>query len=285
MKTILVPCDFSKPAINAFRFALDIAAQSSGKIHLLNVMELPVLHDTVIMPVLSFEEEFFREMKAKSEMEMEKLKEKYNSEGVKINCEVRMGPIYDTIEDYIKENSIDLVVMGSHGATGLKEVFLGSNAEKIVRRSPVPVLVVKDLYKGPVKNIIFPNTLELDDQEDLVLKVKALQNFFKAKLHIVWINTPMNFTSDVITLERLQKFAKRYMLKDYSINIFNHPVFEDGIMHFSKLMNGDMIAMGTHGRKGLAHFLKGSLAENIVNESKSLMWTSVLKSDKELIER
>jgi nucleotide-binding universal stress UspA family protein len=285
METILVPCDFSTPAINAFRFALDIAAPSNGKIHLLNVMELPVLHDTVIMPVLSFEEENFKAMKAKSEKEMERLIGKYNGEGVKVVATIKMGPIYDTIEEYIKDNSIDLVVMGSHGASGVREVFLGSNAEKIVRRSSVPVLVVKDLYKGPVKNIIFPNTLETDDQEDLVLKVKALQNFFKARLHIVWINTPMNFTSDIITIERLKEFAKRYMFTDYSINIFNHPVFEDGVIHFSKLMDGDMIAMGTQGRKGLAHFLKGSLAENIVNESKSLMWTSVLKTDKELIEK
>ena len=57
MKKILVPCDFSKQAINAYRFALDIAAQSKGTILLLHVIELPVLHDSVLMPVLNFEEE------------------------------------------------------------------------------------------------------------------------------------------------------------------------------------------------------------------------------------
>jgi nucleotide-binding universal stress UspA family protein len=284
MKTILVPCDFSKPAKNAFRFALDMAAQANATVHLLNVMELPVLHDTVIMPVLSFEEDFLKEIEEKTKKEMRKTVEKYANEDVKVISEIKMGPLFDTILNYVGENSIDTIVMGSHGASGLKEIIIGSNAEKIVRRSPVPVIVVKDFYKGPVKNIIFPNTLEMENQEDLVQKVKSLQNLFKAKLHVVWINTPMNFTSDTVTLKRLKEFVKRYMLKDYSINIFNHAVFEDGLIEFSNMMEGDMIAMGTHGRKGLAHFIKGSLAENIVNESESLMWTSVLRDDKELVE-
>ena len=63
MKKILVPCDFSKPAINAFRFAVGIAAQSKGTVYLLNIVELPVLHDTVMMPVLSFEAELLKDLK------------------------------------------------------------------------------------------------------------------------------------------------------------------------------------------------------------------------------
>jgi hypothetical protein len=169
--------------------------------------------------------------------------------------------------------------MGSHGASGLREVFVGSNAEKIVRKSPIPVLVVKDFFKGSITDIVFPNTLDLDDQEDLVMKVKALQSFFKAKLHIVWINTPINFTSDYITIDRLIAFAKRFMLKDYSVHVFNHPDEEEGILRFSKMIKADMIAMGTHGRKGLAHILNGSLAEDIVNHTDKLIWSYKLQPE------
>jgi nucleotide-binding universal stress UspA family protein len=62
MKKILVPCDFSKPAINAYRFALDVAQQSKGTVHLLNVIELPILHDSVLMPVLNFEAQLLEEL-------------------------------------------------------------------------------------------------------------------------------------------------------------------------------------------------------------------------------
>lgn len=280
MKNILVPCDFSKPAVSAFRFALDIAAQSRGTVHLLNVIELPVLHDTVIMPVLSFEQAFFQELNAKSKDEMEKLEQNYNAANQDVVKEIKFGPVHYTILNYINDNRIDLVVMGTHGATGLKEFLTGSNAEKIVRTSPVPVIALKDFYKGPIKNIVFPNTLETENQEELVMKVKELQHFFQATLHIVWINTPLNFESDLVTRKRLQDFANRFMLKDYAIHVFNHPDSEMGILHFTEMINGDMIAMGTHGRKGLAHVLKGSLAEDIVNHLNSLIWTCVIKQDK-----
>src|SRR5687768_17449374 len=63
MKNILVPCDFSKPAVNAFRFAIDMAMRSKGVIYLLNVVELPAIHDPIIMPVVAFEKDFMKELK------------------------------------------------------------------------------------------------------------------------------------------------------------------------------------------------------------------------------
>jgi nucleotide-binding universal stress UspA family protein len=52
MKKIIVPCDFSEQAVSAFRVALDIATESKGEVHLIHIIELPVMHDTVLMPVL-----------------------------------------------------------------------------------------------------------------------------------------------------------------------------------------------------------------------------------------
>lgn len=280
MKKILVPCDFSKPAINAFQFALDVAGQSKGVVHLLHVIELPVLHDTVLMPVLNFEEELLKELKEKALGQFKKITDKYQAEGVKVIFEVQFGAVSRMIQDYITNKSIDLVIMGSHGASGVREFLIGSNAEKMVRNSPVPVLVFKEYYKGPIKSIVFPNTLETENQEDLVTKVKALQNFFKARLHIVWINTPLNFTSDNITLERLNKFAKRFMLKDFTTHVFNYNEEEQGILQFTHLIGGNLIAMGTHGRKGIAHVASGSLAEDIVNHTQTPIWTYSLKKSK-----
>ena len=273
MKTILIPCDFSKPAISAYRFALDVAGQSKGTIHLLHVIELPVLHDTVLMPVLNFEQALLTELREKAEAEFEKLAAKYNYGEAKVLFKVEFGPISKTILQYINEQPIDLVIMGSHGASGLREIFVGSNAEKIVRNSSAPVLVLKNYKKGPVNNIVFPNTLETEKQEDLVMKVKALQDFFKAKLHIVFINTPLNFTSDEITYDRLNRFAKRFLLKDYTVNVFNSRDEEDGIQHFARFVKGDLIAMGTNSRKGWARVVNGSLTEDIVNHTASAVWT------------
>jgi nucleotide-binding universal stress UspA family protein len=279
MKKILVPCDFSNPAIDAYRFALDVAAQAKGTVQLLHVIELPVLHDTLLMPTLSFEEELLRELKEKAEVEFERITSKYKVEGVSVTTNVLFGSTSKMILDFANDQAVDLIVMGSHGASGLREFFVGSNAEKIVRRSPVPVLVLKGYYKGPIKDIIFPNTLDTENQEDLVMKVKALQNFFKAHLHIVWINTPVNFTSDTVTFKRLNHFAKRFILKNYTVQVFNYDNEEEGIINFAKLIKGDLIAMGTHGRKGVSHLLNGSMAEDVVNHTKNLVWTYSLKNE------
>jgi nucleotide-binding universal stress UspA family protein len=278
MKKILVPCDFSKPAINAYRFALDVAAQSKGTIHLLNVIELPVMHDTVLMPVLNFEEQLFKDLKKNAETRFKTITDKYSDDSIKVVTRTVFGSVSRMIQEYITTESIDVVVMGSHGASGVREFFIGSNAEKMVRNAPVPVLVIKDYFKGPIKSIVFPNTLDTEHQEDLVMKVKALQNFFKAHLHLVWINTPLNFTSDTHTTERLEAFAKRFMLKDYTISVFNDTDEERGIVEFSNSVKGDLIAIGTRGRKGIAHLVNGSLTEDVVNHYKGLVWTYAIKN-------
>lgn len=279
MKKLLVPCDFSTTSLHAFQFALDAAAQSNGTVHALHVIELPVLHDTVIMPVLSFEKDLMDELKQKADQEFDGIVKKYNKGKVKVITEVKFGKISEIIRQYSHDEAIDCIIMGSHGAQGMREFFIGSNAEKIVRHSSVPVLVIKGTYKGPIKNIVFPNTLQTESQEDLVMRVKALQHFFNAHLHIVWINTPLNFATDTDTRDRLDKFVKRYQFKNYTINIYNHVNPEDGIIDFANTLNAELIAMGTHGRKGISHVMYGSLTESLVNHTDKLVWSYVLKGE------
>ncbi len=279
MKKILVPCDFSKPAISAYRQALGVAAQSNGVVHLLHVIEPPILNDTMLMPTLNFEEELIKEMKNKAAVEFKNVIKDSKTDHLKVKFDIQYGAVATVVKDYIKENEIDMVIMGSTGASGFKEYFIGSNAERIVRQSPVPVLVVKEFYEWPVKNIVFPNELDTEHQEDLITKVKELQEFFKAKLHIVYINTASNFVVDTVIRPQLQDFADRYMLKNYTINIFNHISTQKGVIDFTKMIEGDLIAIGTHGRRGINHLVNGSIAEDLVNHTDSLIWTYKLKNE------
>jgi nucleotide-binding universal stress UspA family protein len=279
MKKIFVPCDFSKPAINAFKFALDIAERSGGTINLAHVIELPVMHDTILMPVLNFEEQLLKELKEKAIAQFKKIVEKNKREGVKVLFHVEFGPISKRLLDMIVAHSADVVIMGSHGASGLREYLIGSNAEKVIRKSPVPVFVTKNYNSEPVKDIVFPNVLNQEHQTALVAKVKELQKFFRAHLHLVWINTPGNFTSDAVTHQRLQAFAKQFALKDYSVHIYNDFNEEDGIIKFTKFVKGEIIAMGTQGKRGITHLLNGSITEDVANHTEGLIWTYSLKNE------
>jgi nucleotide-binding universal stress UspA family protein len=280
MKRIVVPCDFSEQAVNAFRFALEVAAQSNGKVHLIHVVELPVLHDAVLIPVVAFEQALLKELREKTDKQFQKLLSKYNESNKQVITAVLFGNTSRMILDYVVEREADGIIMGTKGATGFREVIIGSNAEKIVRHAEVPVIAVKNFVKlSSIKNIVFPNTLATEHQEDLIMKVKAMQNFFKATLHIVFINTPSNFTPDRITFDRLKNFAKRFLFKDFTINVYNEPYEELGVINFTHAMNADMIAMGTHGRKGLAHTMSGSIAEDVVNHVDCPIWTYSIKKD------
>lgn len=272
MQKILVPCDFSEQAISAFRMATDLASQSNRELHLLYVVELPVLHDSMLMPTLSFEESLLNELRDKAEAQFTRIKNEFASEVPLITSVVYGNPPMMILE-YVEHNGIELVVMGTRGVSGIRELIIGSTAEKIVRRSPCPVITVRKYVPSKeIRNIVFPNSLE-ENQEELLQGIKALQHFFKAGLHLVWINTPAHFTADNISMIRLQDFAKRYMLTNYTVNIFNDTHEESGVINFAHMIKADMIAMGTHGRRGIHHIMSGSVTEDVVNHIDCPIWT------------
>ncbi len=277
MKKILVPCDFSDASVQAFRFALDIAEISKGEIIALSVLELPVMYDTNLMPALNFEETLLKDLKAEAENNFKKIKAKWAKGGPKVSQVIEYGAIPLTIARVAQQREADLIVMGTKGATGLKEFFVGSNTEKLVRSSSVPVIAVKKYIKtSTIKNIVFPNTLGTG-QEELMMKVKALQEFLNAKLHILYVNTPANFKQDKDTRQLQKEFVKRFMLKDFTVNIFNDLDQQSGVRNFAHQVGADMIVMSTHGRRGLNHMMSGSIAEDVVNHIDCPIWTSVEK--------
>jgi nucleotide-binding universal stress UspA family protein len=273
MKKILVPCDFSGPSIQAFKFAAELASVSKGEIYLLNVMEMPVLHSSLFAPVIAYEKSFLKDIRAKANKNFEKLVDRY-AKKVKVQFFVERGTVAEMVNKFIARKKIDLVIMGTHGTSGFKEFAIGSNTEKVVRSSKVPMMAVRIApKKAAFENIIFPTNLKLE-QKKTVTDIKALQNFFKAKLHILYVNDPANFTRDIFTETKLNEYAKRNQFKNYQIHIYNDIDTENGIINFSSRFKSKLIAMATHGRTGLSHLLSGSVAEDVVNHLDCPIWTS-----------
>jgi nucleotide-binding universal stress UspA family protein len=283
MKKILVPMDFGKPAINALEFALDIADKSVGTVQMVHVVELPVMNGTLLMPTLNFEEEMLRSLGENARKSFANLIARYKNRHIEIGSEILYGHVTSRTLDYIDSKHIDLVVMGSHGSEGIREFFAGSNTQKIVRSASVPVLVLKENYKGPIENIVFPVTFEVEEQDGLIDHIKGLQKFFDAYVHLVRVNTPINFTSDTITHKKLDEFARRYEFKNFTTAIFNSEETEAGIVDYTNFVHGDLIAMGTHGRTGIDRVLKGSMTEGLVNHYKGLVWTFGYKNQPALV--
>lgn len=275
MKRILVPCDFSTTATHAYRFACEVAAKSKAEIFLLHVIEVPHLPNFSLVPTKGYEDAILGERKAKVQANLAKMRSWAGK--TKVSLITDFGSVSTSIYRYIDKKRIDLVVMGTHGATGVRELTIGSNTEKIVRQASVPVISVHAPTKvASIKHIIFPTRLDLTEKK-LINAVKELQQLFKATLQLVYINTPAEFARDVDTEQDILLFIQQHQLKNCNVHVYNDYNEESGIQNFAARYKGKLIAIGTHGRKGISHFLSGSLAEDLVNHVNCPIWTLAVK--------
>lgn len=277
MQTILVPTDFSEQANYALEVAHDIAKKSNGSLKLLNIVEAPGGGTFNSMGEITtgdpMDNIYMMEMLNQMKRRIKDLASNPKFSGVNISTEVTVGNPYNSIAHEIATSKVDLVVMGSKGSSGLEETLIGSNTEKVVRRAKCPVLTVKSQTDiTGIRNIVFASDFR-ENEDNVVDGIKQFQNLFGAKLHLVRVNTPNNFTSDRELKVRMSDFAARHQLENFTFNIYNEAVEEDGIIYFADEIDADVIALATHGRTGLMHLLGGSIAEDVVNHAKRPVWT------------
>ena len=274
MQKILVPTDFSPLASYATSAAVQIAGKTGAEVILLHVVEMPGASFSVTGQQIDSDEFDLYTLKliAKTKEDLVKVVSAYEDDKVKLVSSLHIGNAYQAIAQAITEQEVDLVVMGSHGASGWEETFVGSNAEKVVRRSSCPVLVIKQKFDlNEIKSIIF--AADFNEDNHVIDRVKATQEILGAKLHLVKINTPANFLSDHISKETMMEFADIHQLHNYTINVYNDKQEENGIIYFADEVDADLIALGTHGRTGLQNLLSSSIAESVTNHSKRPVWT------------
>lgn len=273
MKNILVPCDFSKPAEEAFKFAVKIAAQSKGEIHVLYVIDITFLKgNPTLSHAYAFNVSFLKDIEKEADQKFQIMCGRHAPMTMKVTFKHVISSLTLEVENYIKQNNIDLVVMGTHGEGN---ALFGSNTEKIVRYANVPVLSVRTA-PSEIKSIVLP-VLPHEANDNFIKEVKALQQFFQAKLHLLYVNTPLFFKSDPDSKIELEQFAREKEFSNYTTNVRSDYTLEAGITHFATEVDADMIAMGTHAWKGLAHLFIGSTAEDVVNHVKIPIWTVQLK--------
>ncbi len=200
----------------------------------------------------------------------ERFEEMMNSkilDGLTVHEEIRFHKTFSGIIDYSKELKIDLIVMGSQGATGIKEMFIGSNTEKVVRHSDVPVLVVKKgMKKTGLTKFVFASNFS-DEIKPAFGRFLEFASLFGANVHLLFVNTIHNFESTKKTSKRLREFVEGFDMPEYTLNIFNDTTIEQGILNFSKDLDADLIALNTHQRSGLSSMFNESISEDLVNHA------------------
>lgn len=265
MKKILVPTDFSTEAENAVKVAAQLAKKHDCEILLLNVLDLPITQlNAGSTPADLPEAVYFMKLAHK---QFETVTSKPYLENVTVTEMVDFHDINTGILEITKKHNIDLIVMGSHGSSGLKEMFIGSNAEKLVRTSDIPVLVIKNEHLDfNIEAFVFASDFENDNKETYKQAIKIAE-IFNAKIHLLMVNTVSNFTTTASAKVKIQEFILGTNFTNYTTNIYNDETVEKGILNFSHIIDADLIGISTHGRQGIAHFFNGSLSEDIVNHA------------------
>lgn len=268
MKKILVPIDFSKQAEYAAKVAAKIAEQTGGELHLLHVLELPTdiidpsnygntdnNSPTTLLYLKKAQEQF------------EKLTKRYFLRNVKIVKSVFFHKTFDGIMAESKKQNIDLVVMGSQGTSGFDEILVGSNTEKVVRHSDIPVIVIKkEIDDFKMNDIIFASDFR-EYYKDSFKKLVGFANKFNAKIHLLRVITPAHFENSFTAKQNIKKFIADTEVGEHSINLYNDKSIEDGVLHFGEEIEADIIAFNTHKKRGLIHLFSNSISGSITNHA------------------
>jgi nucleotide-binding universal stress UspA family protein len=274
---ILVPTDFSDFAQYAIDLAIEMAkGNEKVSIRLLHIVEAPSTNTFNAMGEVIMDDHYnnayfvHRLNEAKKQLDI--AQQNAAQKGVGMEMEVMVGNPYQHIAKVIPGRKVDLVIMGTKGASGIDEIIVGSNTEKVVRHAKCPVIALKHpitLKKGlkvAVASDFFSNN-------DLLLsQLELLNALTQAEIHLLFVNTPSKFKTTWETDAVMQKFSSRLASDNLTSHVINDHVEEEGITRFVEENGIDMIMIGTAGRKGLLHLLTGSIAEDIVNHTNAAVW-------------
>jgi nucleotide-binding universal stress UspA family protein len=280
MKKILVPTDFSNPAQWALEVATGIARKSKGQIILLHIVEQATSEsfnvEGQVFEGEGWEDKLFTlKLIQRNKQQMAGAAKYVKDAGVLVQCELRLGNPFHGMRTVITDHAVDLVVIGTSGHSKFEEMIVGSNTEKVVRYAKCPVLTVHEKPSGKdFVNIVYASSLN-ENEKAFAEVVKNAQEMYNAKVHLVRINTPMNFQPDYEAKRTMQNFARKLNLQNCTMNVFSDRSEEEGILNFASSVNADLIAMATHGRTGFARVLVGSIAEDVVSHSSRPVLTYV----------
>ena len=292
IQNIVVPIDFSKMSVQAIQIAKQLARRFRASIHLAHVRQFNYAADFVapVPPMVPFS--FMPYEQNGEQTALKELKEVASECGVSsAKCDVLSGaPPFDEICRLAHTIPADLVVMPTHGRTGLKHVFLGSTAERIVQHSSCPVLVTRgnalqanNGSRFRMKTILVPIDFSNCSREGLRYAI-AFANEFAARiilLHATYLGYVYSCEGtaiyDIPGLQRAARETARRKMRELvrSVNfgaVKFETVFTEGspvidICAFAEDHDVDLIITSTHGFTGFTHVLIGSIAEQVVRHA------------------
>ncbi len=263
---IIIPVDFSEFSLLAVKLAIQLKELIDFEVvffHSIDCVDLDKVYDAEYLDIAfdSIEKDCFKKLGL--------LEDKMKNASIEATSLVVRRSFVGSFLEHLKATKYDLVIIGSHGKSGFDEMFIGSNTQKVLRKSPTNVLIVKKEV-GPInfKETVFATGLSLKDQETFRFSLGFLKSIGVKKIHILAINTGSYFTQPtILMLEALKDFEQIADQFDAETHFYTDYSVESGIRHFAQEKNVNLIAISNHNMSPIRRIFQGSNVEMIVNSS------------------
>jgi nucleotide-binding universal stress UspA family protein len=284
IRKILIPTDFSETAGKALKQAIFMAKTAKADLKLLYV----------IAPEMNFEantpipqgKAFYDNLGENIGTKLNDLCIQINKEhSIEASYELKLGVVYKEICDTAEKENFDIIIMGTHGVSGIDEFFAGSNASKVVAQSDCPVITIqKEGKTGGFKNIILPIKLEINSRQkvDYVIELAKL---FSSTVFIVGFTDEKNESAKTRVKQYVMQVEK--YLTEFDINYKSTVLYKDNfideIMLHAKENNADLIAIINKHDFSFDQIIKGSYTKQFVNHSVYPILSIPVYSDPDLM--
>lgn len=263
MKKILFPTDFSETANNAFVYALEMAKSIDAEVIVLHVYDLPSVSFGEVPVTLveiydSIELNNFENFKDQIP-HLRKIAEKYQLDDVKMSHVLRHGDLVRIMKELCHEEKIDMIVMGTNGASGLQELFLGSNTGNAIVNVPVTLLSIPNkAHFERIKYIGFTTTF--NDHDRMALhKVLSIAKRFHAKVKCLTVKTHKFGVTD----EGIEYWKSEFKNEPVEFFVIPHDDVKETILDFVEHQDVDILAMVTQKRNFFEELFTHSLTQKL----------------------
>ena len=272
MQKILVPVDFSDTSVNALKLACQLAIRADADILILHVNEtvpyiIPVSEYAYTASAVNIEE-YDQELKHRMQTLKADILKESRFKDLRIETAIEAGLMVPVVKKVAEDECSDLIVMGTMGVSGWKEMLIGSNTERVIRHAPCPVLVIPaGIQELKMDRVLVPTTLK-PEQIKVFNTTKTWQDLFGFDVEALYVSDPLNASTRAHVETEKNKIIDATGLRHVYLHLKGEAVKEeDAIRAYADEAEADLIIMGTHQRHGLSHLLFGSLTENTANHT------------------
>ncbi|MDA7502325.1 universal stress protein [Chitinophagales bacterium] len=259
---IVIPTDFSACSEEAIKYALLLAKESPSELFLLHFCAAGCT-DGIVVDQSNYE--VVNPVVKEIQSHFDAIEERFDFEEIPIHRVIVTGDIQKSIDSTATAKRADLIIMGTHGVSGVKEWAIGSTTQKMIRQTGTPIIAVKECPSTlNLKELVFISDFNLEHKPSFK-KFTQFAEQFNSKITLLSIDTPAYFSEvPFITKRAMEEFSELYK-GETKMEFADGWTVEIGLEHYLEDNDVGLACISTHGHKGLRGLFFTSIAEGIVN--------------------